>query len=151
MFQKQSETTWLQLGLNSRNANNKIQCTRSTNSTANRTIKLWKCKTKHNSQKTIGNLNLGLAGLWLASEAVRGKLHGKFIWHVCSCCIRTLYVSRFTPVDRHLSHVCHDTVFPVGRHDDCRGTPAHQLRCRTPVECSWAGECAVFTARRTCN
>jgi len=47
MFQKQSETTWLQLGLDNRNANNKIQCTRSTNSTANRTIKLWKCKTKH--------------------------------------------------------------------------------------------------------
>jgi len=43
MFQKQSETTWLQLGLDNRNANNKIQCTRSTNSTANRTIKLWKC------------------------------------------------------------------------------------------------------------
>jgi len=29
----------LQLGLDNRNANNKIQCTRSTNSTANRTIK----------------------------------------------------------------------------------------------------------------
>jgi len=56
MFQKQSETTWLQLGLDNRNANNEIQCTRSTNSTANRTIKLWKCKTKHNSHKTIGNL-----------------------------------------------------------------------------------------------
>ena len=56
MFQKQSETTWLQLGLHNRNANNKIQCTRSTNSTANRTIKLWKCKTRHNSHKTIGNL-----------------------------------------------------------------------------------------------
>ena len=53
MFQKQSETTWLQLGLDNRNANNKIQCTRSTNSTANRTVKLWKCKTKHNSHKTI--------------------------------------------------------------------------------------------------
>jgi len=56
MFQKQSETTWLQLGLDNRNANNKIQCTRLTNSTANRTIKLWKCKTKHNSHETIGNL-----------------------------------------------------------------------------------------------
>ena len=56
MFQKQSETTWLQLGLDNRNANNKIQCTRSTNSTANGTTKLWKCKTKHNSHKTIGNL-----------------------------------------------------------------------------------------------
>ena len=56
MFQKQSETTWLQLGLDNRNANNKIQCTRSTNSTANRRIKMWECKTKHNSHKTIGNL-----------------------------------------------------------------------------------------------
>jgi len=56
MFQKQSETTWLQLGLDNRNANHKIECTRSTNSTANGTIKLWKCKTKHNSHKTIKNL-----------------------------------------------------------------------------------------------
>ena len=43
MFQKQSETTWLQLGLDNRNANNKIQCTRSTNSTANRLQVSFNC------------------------------------------------------------------------------------------------------------
>jgi len=43
MFQKQSETTWLQLGLDNRNSNNKIECTRSTNSTANGTIAYSEC------------------------------------------------------------------------------------------------------------
>ena len=78
MFQKQLETTWLQLGLDNRNANNKIQCTRSTNSTANRTIKLWKCKTKHNSHKTIGNLNeIVRKFCWLQSLGTKHPIYAQ--------------------------------------------------------------------------